>query len=438
MPLAGRHITPNLKLVEPLGSGGMGSVWVGEHLKLGTRVAVKMLQPRAEAQNSAIARFEREASLAATLTSPHAVRIYDYGFNDGAPYIVMELLEGITLADRIKRDGALPPANAAVVVKQLCAVLGQAHDLGIVHRDVKPHNVFLLDSEYDVFVKLLDFGIAKPIDGNEVSEVTETGAVVGTPHYASPEQLLGAKRVDHRSDLWSLGVLAYHALSGRRPFEGDTMAALSIAICNGDFTPISKIAEAPRALDTFFGKALCVASEDRFDSAAELGRAFEDAMLALDVRTESLRLKTPAKAPAGSHAERDDIPSRSTLTAASAVLSARRAPATWRWVAAAMIVAAAAVVAVNIEPHEAVTARGGALQLTIPAPPKPDPPPRAPPSPEPEPQALQEPPAAKPKPRPAATRPPRPKRASKPSYCATDAGYTRNARGHLVPKPECL
>jgi len=189
----------------------------------------------------------------------------------------MERLEGETLATRLGRDGRLELPTVALLVSQIAGALANAHELGVVHRDVKPENVFLCETDDPLFVKVIDFGVAKARD-DEPSTATDAGALLGTPHYMSPEQLLDATTIDHRADLWALGVVAYHALTGERPFRGSSPAALSTAICTGRFRLVTELCPAlPTALDAWFARALSVTIEDRFSRATELKRAFADA-----------------------------------------------------------------------------------------------------------------------------------------------------------------
>lgn len=278
-PAAGTLVTRNVKLLEPLGKGGMGSVWVAEHTTLETEVAVKFIAPEHAEKKRFVARFRREASSAAKIKSPHVVQVFDHGITtEGVPYIVMELLDGEPLSRRLRR-ATLSPREASMLVAQVTKVLTIAHDLGIVHRDLKPDNLFLVESGYELFVKVLDFGIAKQLT-TDLNEITDTGAMVGTPYYMSPEMLLSPKDADHRADLWALSVVAYHALTGELPFRGETIAALSVAVNDGQFAPPSSRADhLGSELDVFFKLALCRNIDGRFQTASELAQAFRKALL---------------------------------------------------------------------------------------------------------------------------------------------------------------
>ena len=272
----GAQVTPNVKLLRELGEGGMGAVWVAEHLALGTEVAVKFLLGDYAEDPAARARFSQEAAAASQVKSSHVVKIYDYGLTDSnVPFIVMELLEGTDLAKRIERDGALPPSQIVPIIAQLCKALQAAHERKVVHRDVKPENVFLSQEGGETFVKLLDFGVAKTSPGGALSSSgrrsTMAGESLGTPYYMSPEQFKSSKSIDHRSDLWSVGVLAYEALTGKLPFEAETVSALAIVVNEAKATPPSRVNPAlPSAFDVWFAKACAREPADRFESAKAL------------------------------------------------------------------------------------------------------------------------------------------------------------------------
>jgi serine/threonine-protein kinase len=272
-----------LKLARPLGRGGMGTVWVAEHAALGREVAVKFLSEELAHDPLAVARFEREASAVAELKNAHIVDVIEFGFTEsGLPYMATELLEGEDLGDRLMRDRRIAPEVFAAILDQVCDALASAHELGIVHRDIKPENVFVVrgdgSSNAQPSIRLLDFGIAKHWQDPKL-DVTSTGVVVGTPHYMSPEQFLSAKHVDFRADLWSLGVLAYRAVTGRLPFEATSFAALCIQIHRGVFPRASAYrADLPPSLDAWFTKALRGHPAARFSSAREMAATFEAAL----------------------------------------------------------------------------------------------------------------------------------------------------------------
>ncbi|MFO0612387.1 MAG: protein kinase [Polyangiaceae bacterium] len=293
MPLSpGDHLTDSLVLEQELGSGGMGTVWRAKNLALGSHVAVKVLR-RAEDGGSPEARrrFEAEARGLAQLDHPNLVRIFDFGMSpDGDPFIVMELLRGEDLASRLAK-GRLDLATTAEILRQTCRALQRAHDAGVIHRDIKPANIFLVELGDDIHVKLLDFGIARFGASAKVDTATKTGAVLGTPYFMSPEQLLSPKGIDHRTDLWSVGVVAYYCLAGAFPFEGETLTALGIAVVAANKKPITAHRpEFPRALDVWFDRALARDPAQRYASAKDLAEAFDRARAAM---------AAPTGAPAG-------------------------------------------------------------------------------------------------------------------------------------------
>jgi serine/threonine-protein kinase len=259
----------------------MGEVWQAEHVALRTPVAVKMIVDAGfdEAnplREELVARFFREAQAAAALRSPHVVQILDHGV-DGVPYIAMELLEGETLEQRLERHATLPYHQTAEIITHVARAISKAHEVGIVHRDLKPGNVFIVQNDDEEIAKVLDFGIAKitPVAGLEdgANLATRTGSVVGTPCYMSPEQALGAKNIDYRSDLWSLAVIAFECVVGQRPFDSDALGDLIVAICARPIPVPSKLGRVPEGFDAWWAKASCREVEGRFQSAKELAEA---------------------------------------------------------------------------------------------------------------------------------------------------------------------
>jgi formylglycine-generating enzyme required for sulfatase activity/tRNA A-37 threonylcarbamoyl transferase component Bud32 len=258
----------------------MGVVWAARHLALETDVAVKLIRAeRVAADPTLVARFEREARTTARITHPHVVQVMDYGTVDDTPYIVMELLEGFSLADLLERGGRLSLQSARSLVRQVGSALECAHQRGVVHRDIKPHNVFITgrasSPELPLFVKVLDFGIAKIMGEAQVSAashtLTETGVVIGSAPYMSPEQLEGSRHVDLRSDLWSLAVIVYETLTGCRPFQGNSFVSVGAAVLKGRYRPASELRpDLPEGIDDWFAKALCLDPIGRFQSARQM------------------------------------------------------------------------------------------------------------------------------------------------------------------------
>jgi serine/threonine-protein kinase len=276
------------RLTQLIGRGGMGSVWEGTHTTLGTQVAVKFIEAEYAESPEARNRFESEARAAAKLRSKHVVEVYDHGVtDDGRPFIVMEYLRGEPLDKRLDRVGRIPAKDTARMIMQVCRALSKAHASGIVHRDLKPENVFLVwdDEDGADVAKVVDFGIAKFTDsqmGN--SSATRTGSVLGTPYYMSPEQARGLRSVDHRSDLWSVGVIAYRCLVGTLPFEGEAVGDLLVKLCTAPLPVPSQIAaDLPPGFDAWFAKALSREPAGRFATAAELAESL-GAVCGLSVR----------------------------------------------------------------------------------------------------------------------------------------------------------
>jgi serine/threonine-protein kinase len=223
--LVGQVIADRYHIQKKLGEGGMGQVYLAEHVKMGRRSAIKVMSPSMVHDPDAVARFNREAANASRITHPNVCAVYDFGETpDGLIYLAMEFVEGEPLTGLLSREGELPPARATAIFKQTADALQAAHDLGIVHRDLKPDNIMIARGrDGSDQVKVVDFGIAKAVGGDETGQkVTKTGLVVGTPEFMSPEQLSGDK-VDGRSDLYSLALVYFRMLTGQLPFQAETV-----------------------------------------------------------------------------------------------------------------------------------------------------------------------------------------------------------------------
>ncbi|MCC6643991.1 MAG: serine/threonine protein kinase [Polyangiaceae bacterium] len=261
-----------------IGRGGMATIYEAEQLVLGRKVALKVLPVERSDAPEAQRRFLREARAASVLNHPNICQVFDFGaLPDGRPYFTMERLYGETLGERIEREGALPFFEVIDIVIQALAGLGAAHKKGIIHRDVKPENVFLVAREgKPAFVKLLDFGVAKaqPADdappSDDTTQITRTGVVMGTPYYMAPEQALGDRHFDPRVDLWSCGVLLYEAVTGKRPFGATTHHALLQAIISDRPHRVTELRPgAPGELELVIDKALEKDRERRYQTAVE-------------------------------------------------------------------------------------------------------------------------------------------------------------------------
>ncbi len=285
-------------LERELGRGGMGAVYTAVHTLLGRRAAVKVLLPELSRNQDIVQRFFNEAKAATAIKHPSIVEIYDFGWApDGSAYIVMEMMEGESLGTRLQRLGRLAPAAAATITRQVANALAAAHRAGIVHRDLKPDNVFLV---HDVEVaggervKLLDFGIAKlAVDG--AGSRTSTGVIMGTPIYMSPEQCEGARLVDARSDLYSLGCMLFEMLAGRPPFQNEGVGGLiGMHLYVAPPTLRSVVPDAPEALDAIVARLLAKPPGERFQTADELAGALgRISGVASSVPPHAMRTMTP-------------------------------------------------------------------------------------------------------------------------------------------------
>ncbi len=252
----------------------MGVVVAATHVHLDQHVAIKFLLPEALANADVVTRFQREARAAVKIQSEHVARVIDVGeLESGAPYMVMEYLEGVDLAQRIAEDHTLPVAETVRFLLEACEALAEAHNAGIVHRDLKPANLFLAKrADKTSIVKVLDFGISKSSLGG--GGITSTQAVMGSPYYMSPEQLMSAKHVDHRSDIWSLGIVLYEALVGTPPYLGDTMPEIVAQILQAGAPSVrAKRADVPPELDAIIARCLSKDVNARFGDVGELAAA---------------------------------------------------------------------------------------------------------------------------------------------------------------------
>jgi serine/threonine-protein kinase len=271
-PLLGTTIDGRYKLEKVLGQGGMGVVYAAQHVVLGKRLAIKILKSDVSKDQEIIARFRQEAQSASAIGSQHIIDISDFGqLPDGSTYFVMELLDGQELTKAIENERPIPPERVLHIAKQLCDALGAAHERGIVHRDMKPDNVFLIKRGNDKdFVKVLDFGIAKV--GGASSKLTRAGQVFGTPHYMSPEQCSG-QAVDHRTDIYAVGVILYEMSVGRVPFDADNlMGILTKHIYEQPIPPhtLPPPVNVPAGLEAIILKCLAKQADARYQSMAEV------------------------------------------------------------------------------------------------------------------------------------------------------------------------
>ena len=269
--LAGKY-----RVERVLGMGGMGVVVAATHLDLLELRALKFMLPTALDNAEAVERFLREARAAARLRNEHVARIHDVGYLDnGAPYMVMEYLAGADLGSVLKQRGPLPAHEVALYAIQACSALAEAHSSGIIHRDLKPANLFLTQRpDGTACIKVLDFGISKVSGPGSDFEMTKTHAVLGSPHYMSPEQMRSARDVDPRSDVWSLGVILYKLTTGKAPFRGQNITELISAVLEGAPPPPSQLRPGlPTGLDAIIARCLSRKPDARYQSVAELAAA---------------------------------------------------------------------------------------------------------------------------------------------------------------------
>ena len=232
----GELVADKYRIAEVLGRGGMGLVVAAEHMQLQEKVALKFLRLDTETPQEFQTRFVREAQVTAKLRGEHVARIRDFGvLEEGTPYMVMEYLEGTDLRKLLKQFGKLPVESALEYLMQTCEGVAEAHAAGVIHRDLKPSNLFLTKRpDGSDLIKILDFGVAKMVQGSDRDELTAAGMLLGSPRYMSPEQLKGAKDIDGRADIWSLGAILYELLVGRAPFLAQTTAALCVKILSSE------------------------------------------------------------------------------------------------------------------------------------------------------------------------------------------------------------
>ena len=271
--LAGKY-----RVERVLGSGGMGVVVAAVHVQLEQRVAIKFVRDEALGNEDAVQRFLREARAAVKLRSEHAAKVLDVGtLESGAPYMVMEYLEGSDLGAVLEQHGTLTAAAASEWIIQACEAIAEAHAMGIVHRDIKPQNLFLAKTVGgQPKVKVLDFGVSKSLTSSGVGGLTQTRAMLGSPLYMSPEQMRSSRDVDARSDVWALGVVLYELLTRRWPFEAESMPELCLKVVTDPPIPITSIRpDLPKVLVDVIGRCLQKDPAGRYANAAELASALE-------------------------------------------------------------------------------------------------------------------------------------------------------------------
>jgi serine/threonine-protein kinase len=303
-PLIGQLIADRYQILSLIGEGGMGRVYLAEHVRMGRKSAVKVINPALATTADAISRFNREAANACKINHPNVAQVYDFGeMADGTLYLAMEFIDGETLDAVVAREGSLPPRRAAQIAKQIADALYAAHHLGIIHRDLKPENVMIarhLDGTD--WVKVVDFGIAKTIqrDGAGSQTVTTAGVSLGTPEYMSPEQLAGDK-LDHRTDVYSLGLLLFNMLTGQLPYPKLTSKETLVRRLTSRPSTLSEVSPDrrwPSGLQAALDRAIAPEVADRYDSVADFGRAVVQAADTGDLDAAPASATTVPLAPA--------------------------------------------------------------------------------------------------------------------------------------------
>ncbi|MBI5500543.1 MAG: protein kinase [Deltaproteobacteria bacterium] len=382
-PMVGRTIEGKYEIVRRIGEGGMGSVYEARHLLLDKKLAVKVLLPEVAGDPEVVQRFHNEARIAASLGHENVIEITDMGvLPSGSPFIVMEFLQGESLAHRLEENNRLSTSETVRILAPVLDALAVVHEAGVVHRDLKPDNVFLARRSgaegARTVVKLLDFGISKlrcAETGN--FHLTRTGTVLGTPYYMSPEQASGCKDLDQRADLYAVGVMLYEMLVGRRPFEGDTYNALLAAILTRDPPrPRELCPDIPEALEAIILRAMARDAAQRFPTASEFLHALAP-------------FGPPGLVPRSSPSRLAPLPSRSAVGTPAARSVDREGDARPRrggllWIVTGGLVAAAAAVALLVlrpwddgttdSPGPSPAAESAAARPPVP-PPSPDLPP---------------------------------------------------------------
>jgi serine/threonine protein kinase len=308
-PMIGRIIAERYLILARLGEGGMGRVYVAEHVKMNRQCAIKVMSPSLMNDAESTTRFAREASNAARILHPNVAAVFDYGEADKTVYLVMEYVDGESLSSLLAREGALDPRRAIDIGRQIADGLTAAHELGIVHRDLKPDNVIVaMKRDGREIAKVVDFGIAKAVSDLPKDALTRSGLVIGTPEYMSPEQLLGDP-VDARTDIYALGCMLYQMLTGMQPFDAETREQMIRRRLNEASPHIqAQIPELPRRLDTLIAHMLARAPNERLGSAAAVSAGLDPAVALAGwepAHAAPVSARVPRGAPTVIHASAD-------------------------------------------------------------------------------------------------------------------------------------
>lgn len=329
-PMLGRVLDGRFRLTKMIGRGGMGTVYKAIHIQMDRVCAIKLVPPVSNDKEAALARFRREARMSSRIDSPNAITIYDFGEAEpGLLYLAMEYIEGVTLADVLNHEFTLPLDRVVSITTQIANALAAAHSLGIVHRDLKPSNIMLMDKGGLDVVKVLDFGIAKSINEINDDPLTQTGTLLGTPTYMSPEQVLG-ESVTSKTDVYSLAVIVYEMLARRPPFQGDNLRSLLMSRVTGEPRPLREVTPSiDAAVEKVVMSGLTRDQESRIPDV----QTFAKALSAAVSRKAAFEPKKGSdETPTQLHIETEATISVSATEPSVTVLSPKPKPRTFRFV----------------------------------------------------------------------------------------------------------